>query len=414
VTNSLQIQQPLLTLRTWEFALYARDQWQVSRKLTLNYGVRWEHYPVPTQENKGINFYNPATDIVQECGVGGVSSNCGIKVSSLLFAPSFGVAYRATESLVVRAGFSLSPVQNNMSSDGLMGYPDEVNVSYSGANSYSAFGNISNGIPAIVPPALTNGATLAPAGTGNLFTDPPNFKRGYAESINVTIQKEFKGGWTVQSGYVGTHIVHQYTEYNLNYGQLGGGTASEPLYKYGITGSATIADPLGSDIYHSWQSTAAKRFSHGLSTRLAYTYSHDISMNTSILIPQYRNYDRYTSTLDRPDALVWAASYDLPFGKGQHSFSKVSWRRLPAAGGSAGSLHITREFRSVSRRRRLPATAPGTRKLQTRFCPACLLLEAAWAASLTSIRWLSRPLPLRRSEMRVSTRFGDRGAPILI
>ncbi len=125
-------------------------------------------------------------------------------------------------SFVLRAGFSLSPVQNNMSSDGLMGYPDEVNVSYSGANSYSAFGNISNGIPAIVPPALTNGATLVPAGTGNLFTDPPNFIRGYAESYqSVTLQKEFDGGWTLQTGYVGTHVVHQYTEYNSNYGQLG-------------------------------------------------------------------------------------------------------------------------------------------------------------------------------------------------
>ena len=51
----------------------------------------------------------------------------------------------------------------------------------------------------------------------------------------VTVQKELQGGWTIQTGYVGTHVVHQYTEYNLNYGQFGGGTASEPLYKYGIT-----------------------------------------------------------------------------------------------------------------------------------------------------------------------------------
>jgi TonB dependent receptor len=315
VTNSLQIQQPFLTLRTWELAFYARDQWQVSRKLTVNYGVRWEHYPVPTEATKGINFYNPVTNIVQECGVGGFPSDCGIKVSNRLFAPSVGLAYRVTSSFVVRAGFSLSPVQNNMASDGLMGYPDEVNVSYSGANSYSAFGNITNGIPAIVPPALTNGATLVPAGTGNLFTDPPVFKRGYAESFNATIQKEFTGGWVVQTGYVGTHVVHQYTEYNLNYGQLGGGTPSELLYPYGITGSVTISDPLGSDIFESSQTTLSKRFSHGLTTRLAYTYSHDIAMNTSILIPQYRNYDRYTSTLDRPNAVVLAATYELPFGK---------------------------------------------------------------------------------------------------
>jgi hypothetical protein len=314
-TNSLQIQQPYLTLRTWELAFYVRDQWQISRKFTVNYGVRWEHYPVPTEADKGINFYNPATDVVQQCGVGGFPTDCGIKVSNKLFAPSLGLAYRVREDFVIRAGFSISPVQNNMSSDGLMAYPDEVNVSYTGANSYSSPGNLSNGIPSIVAPSLTNGATVVPAGTGNLFTDPKVFKRGYAESYNVTAQKEFKGGWTVQAGYVGTHVVHEYTEYNLNYGQLGGGTASEPLYQYGITGSLTYADPLESDIYESLQATVAKRFAHGFATRLAYTYSHDISMNTSILIPQYRNYDRYTSTLDRPNALVWAANYELPFGK---------------------------------------------------------------------------------------------------
>lgn len=337
VTNSLQIQQPYLTLRSWEFALYVRDQWQVSRKFTVNYGVRWEHYPVPTQASKGISFYNPDTNIVQECGVGGFPSDCGIKVSNRLFAPSFGIAYRAMGSLVMRGGFSLSPVQNNMATYGLMGYPDEVNVSYSGANSYSAFGSISNGIPAIVPPALTKGATLVPAGTGNLFTDPPIFRRGYAESFNVTLQKQFQGGWILQTGWVGTHVVHQYTEYNLNYGQLGGGAASQPLYKYGITGPVSISDPLGSDIYHSWQTTLSKRFSHGLNTRVAYTYSHDISMNTSILIPEYRHYDRYTSTLDRTHALVWAATYELPFGKNKQLLREGIMARV-AGGWTLGGM----------------------------------------------------------------------------
>jgi hypothetical protein len=71
---------------------------------------------------------------------------------------------------------------------------------------------------------------------------------------------------------------------------------------------------LGSDIYHSLQTTVRKRFTHGFTTQLAYTYSHDISMNTSILIPQYRNYDRYTTSIDRTHSLVLSSTYELPFG----------------------------------------------------------------------------------------------------
>ena len=312
--NYTQALQPWLSLRTWEFALYAADSWQVNRKLTVNYGVRWERYPVPTQATKGINFYNPLTDISEECGVGGVSGNCGIKVSDKLFAPSFGIAWRAFQDFVVRAGFSLSPVQNNMASNGLKGYPDELGAIFTGTNSFTTAGNISGGVPVIANPVLTNGQIMVPKGIGNIFTDPPVYKRGYAESFNITLEKEFKGGWLVQSGWVGTHVVHVYTALNINYGQLGGGAASQPLFPYGITGTTSLVDPLDSDVYESIQNTVTKRIGHGLTTRVAYTYSHDITMNTNILIPQYRNYDRYTSALDRPEAFVWSTSYELPFG----------------------------------------------------------------------------------------------------
>jgi hypothetical protein len=313
-SNYDQVLQPNLTLRTWEFALYARDQWQVNRKLTVNYGLRWEHYPVPTQETKGISYYNALTDIVEECGTGGLPGNCGIKVSNKTFAPSIGIAYRAFEKFVIRAGVAISPLQNNMASNGLKGYPDETGAIFTGANSYTTAGNLSNGIPLIPTPVFTNGATLVPAGTGNIFTDPPVYKRGYAESFNFTLQKEFKGGWTAQTGYVGTHVVHVYTALNFNYGQLGGGAASQPLYQYGITGAASVVDPLGSDVYESLQSTLSKRFGNGFTARVVYTYSKDIGMNTSNLIPQYRSVDRYTTPLDRTNALIWSSSYELPFG----------------------------------------------------------------------------------------------------
>jgi hypothetical protein len=105
--------------------------------------------------------------------------------------------------------------------------------------------------------------------------------------------------------------------YNLNYGQIGGGTASEPQAKYGITGNVTFVDPIGSDVYQSLQVRLVKRFSNGFQSQIAYTYSHDIGYTPSILIPQYRYYNRYTTALDRPNAFVWSASYELPFGKGK-------------------------------------------------------------------------------------------------
>ena len=57
------------TLRTWQQALYVRDQWQISRKLTASVGVRWEHFPVPTRADRGIEMFNFTTNKIELCGV---------------------------------------------------------------------------------------------------------------------------------------------------------------------------------------------------------------------------------------------------------------------------------------------------------------------------------------------------------
>jgi hypothetical protein len=99
---------PWITLRTWQYSLYVRDQWQVSRKLTLSYGTRWEYYPVPSRADRGIELYDFATNQVLTCGVGGNSQNCGIAVSRRLFSPRISVAYRPMDTFVIRAGYALN------------------------------------------------------------------------------------------------------------------------------------------------------------------------------------------------------------------------------------------------------------------------------------------------------------------
>ncbi len=323
--NYTQVTQPYLTLRTWDFALYARDSWQLSKKITINYGLRWEYYPVPMAANRGINLYNPQTDVIQECGVGGISSTCGIQVSKRLFSPSLGIAYRAAKDFVIRAGFASNPLQDDMARAGMKSFPAEVGAIFTGANSYTDYNSISQGVPIVTVPSATNGTILVPAGTGSLFTDPAKYTRGTVLSWNFTVQKQFANDWTMQAGYVGSHAYHEYSGVNINYGLLGGGAASQTLNQFGITASTTEVMPWNSDIYHALQMQLKKQLSRGLTMQVAYTFSKDITFqpggpagagltSATILIPQYLNYDRYLSSLDRTNTFVWSATYELPFG----------------------------------------------------------------------------------------------------
>lgn len=328
--NWFQPVQPYITLREWNFAVYARDQWQASHKLTINYGIRWEYYPVPTQANRGIQYNNLLSDInnptMELCGVGGNPGDCGIKVSKTLFAPSLGIAYRATDNTVVRAGYALSPTQVEMGNSGTQAFPATVEAVYNGANSYlPASSTLATGFPVIPNPVPnSSGNVPIPYGAGNVNTLPKNFRRGYIQSYNLNVQRSFAGGFVAQAGYVGTHVVNQNGTVNFNYGQLGGGTASQPLSIYGITGAITAFEPANYDIYNAFQATLEKRFTNGLSMNVAYTWSKDMqggataalpSGGAGIEIPQYYYRNRSVTPVDRTHNFIVSSMYQLPLGR---------------------------------------------------------------------------------------------------
>ena len=327
--NYVQYVYPL-TLRTSEFAFYVRDQYQVNRKLTVNYGVRWEKYPVPRQENRGINYYDINTNTLTLCGVATNPPDCGIHVSNKLFAPSIGIAYRPFENFVIRAGYALSPQTDaSMGRQGMQAYPDEAQSTLNGPNSFVPAGTVAvTGAPVIPQPVIVNGKTPVPANTGNLFTNPLDYVRGYFQSYNFTIEKQFGGDLLAQVGYVGSHAVHVNANYNFNYGQLNGGSASQQLFKYGITGTANISLPVLSDKYSSLQAMLRKRFAGGLTFNLAFTYQHDTGIQTqNVSIPQYFGLNDTTTAIDRTFNLTIGGVYELPFGPGKR-FAKsgpVSW-----------------------------------------------------------------------------------------
>jgi hypothetical protein len=341
--NWLQVLQPYLTMKTWEFAAYVRDQWHVSPKLTVNYGVRWEFYPVPTRDavmnqpssvapgglgstGNGLYFLNMQNATVSVCGAGGIPTDCGINVSHKLFAPSIGIAYRPSEKFVIRTGYSLSPYQEQMGIVQMQSYPGEVELDEVAQNPYAYVGQLHTGLPQILPAPNQNSVFPILPNTGNItaLNSKKNFDRGYFQSYNFTVQRELPFNMFASLGYVGTHAVKLQNSVNLNYGQLGGGTASQPLaFVPDYSTSITSLLPTGADKYNSLQFLLNKRLSKGLIFQAAYTYSKDIAETYSscstttlcVLIPQYINRNYYTSTLDRTHHLILSGTYELPFGK---------------------------------------------------------------------------------------------------
>jgi hypothetical protein len=324
LNNGASPQRPE-TLRSWEFGLYVRDQWQVNRKLTVTAGLRWEHYPVPTRADRGIEFFNFNTLKEDICGVGGNPENCGISVSPLLFSPRFGIAYRVAEGLVIRTGFSLNWQQDNMYRSPIYDYPGVVSTSVVGANSYSAAGNISNGLPILPVPNTASGFVTVPAGT-SITTSPQNFRRGYIMDGNLTIEKSLGHGFLLNAGYVGNRAIRLFTSQAQNYGLPGGGTASQRLFSEFGTGSVSILLPMQHTHYDSLQATLKRRFSSGLSVFGSYTFSKaSTNFAGSIPIPAYFWHDHGLQGANQADHLSLAANYELPFGKGKAFLKNVGF-----------------------------------------------------------------------------------------
>ena len=67
--------------RNWSYSFYVRDRWQVSPKLTISYGTRWEYFPLPTRGDRGVERYDWNANRMLLGNVGSVPRNVGVKMS---------------------------------------------------------------------------------------------------------------------------------------------------------------------------------------------------------------------------------------------------------------------------------------------------------------------------------------------
>ena len=308
------------------YALYARDHFQLTRNLTITYGLRWEHYPFPDKDNTGINRFEPADGNVYTGGLTGVPRDTGASSGPGLFLPRVGFAYRIGEKLVVRGGYGQSadprPFIDFRNAFPIVNAWAMPAIVFNGAsNPFIPVTTLRQGlINSSVAPDLTQGIIRLPANSGTT-TYPAEQTRKYIQSWNLTVERELPWKLVGQIGYVGTRAVGQMGFININAAAPGTGNAGRALSRFGLTADINEILPYQTTTYDALQAELTRRWASSL-FGVAYTYSKAINFADNDANPRIQYYpealrNRGPAGYDRTNNVQAYAVWDLPFGKGQ-------------------------------------------------------------------------------------------------
>lgn len=328
LSNNVQksLQNILATTREWQFGFYAQDRWQVSRKLTVSMGLRYEYFPLMGRSNGfGIERLDPTTNTVYLGGRGNVPRANGFTVNKLMFAPRIGVAYRLDENTVIRTGYGInfSPLPWSRPLRGF--YPLTVNFAFVAPNDNTFSRTLAEGVPPVVGPDLSSGAVTLPPVADMRSPVGGQITRGYTQSWNFTIERKLPGQFITSVGYVGTQSVHLAGDRDINSGQvIGAGNLGRPYSAlFGRNISTLMWDGYLSSRYHALQ-TAIRRQAKNLTIQGAYTWSKAINaaddegwQGTSWNWEPVFKRNVAAAGYDRRHVFQMGWVYELPVGKGQ-------------------------------------------------------------------------------------------------
>ena len=321
------IQHIRATGREKQFAFYVTDRWQAADKLTINFGLRYENYPLMQRDNGvGIETYDAQNNTMTVGGFGGIPTANGLSVSNKLFSPRFGLAYRVDSDTVVRAGYGLnySPLPWSRPLRGQ--YPVTVTFDFQRPGAFQLFRTLDQGIPPVVGPDLSKQPIDVPL-TASLRSPYPNstIDRGYTQSWNFTVARRLPADIIAGIGYVGTASIGMFADRDINASGPGEGNAGRPYAS--ITGRAigiNMWDSYLNSNYHSLQAAVNRSFSKGLSLKGAYTWSKAIGMaddegwaGVSWNQADMFHRNRARAGFDREHMFQMGFVYELPIGEGK-------------------------------------------------------------------------------------------------
>jgi Carboxypeptidase regulatory-like domain/TonB-dependent Receptor Plug Domain len=347
-----------------QYSGFAQDDWKVTPRLTLNLGIRYDVFTPDVEKDNKIANFNENTLVFDYAGVNGVSRTAGIQTRYGNVGPRIGFAYdiNGKGATVVRGGFGISYFPDPFSASDELGQnpPFTISQTFSSPATYplaAAFANqcsatnntptcqpiLSNPFPqgpvALPYSSLTSTAAINAAHPALIGHSVQNLTPNM-QTYTLGFEHQTAGG-VVTIAYAGSHSVHLTYAYNPN--EVGliqpnapSATQTQRRLIQPINNISTYVqeDPINASNYNGLQMSYAKRYSHGLTALVSYTYSKSLDYGGSAASGGGSAGNPQTVTnlkagygasgFDQKHRLVSSVTYELPFGANKQ-FLNSGW-----------------------------------------------------------------------------------------
>ena len=353
----------LHTVYYWRntYAVFAQDDWQVNKRLTLNLGLRYELFmPVTEQHNQLATFdfatgtlimpkgqTTPLTPTIASFLPAQSTAPAGlINADRKDFAPRLGFAFQLTPNFVLRGGYGIfyggqenGPFSNpspgfnppfllQQAFNSPCGSPSLPNANpNSSGNCAIGSGNLTinnfwtQGFPA---------GSLADPNNPLLYSLDPHLKTPMMQQWHFGVEYQLPADTIFKVAYAGSHGSRLYAFYNGNQA-VPSPDPNAPLAPRrpfpAIDGTIDTFRSNTISNYNALQVNMEKRATHGLMFNASYTWSHSLDDASSASLGSLNNGDfrdqRFpsweygNSDFDVRHHAVVSFTYELPFGRGQ-------------------------------------------------------------------------------------------------
>lgn len=388
------------------YGFYVQDDFKVSRKLTVNLGLRYEVESATTERyNRAIRNFDSTTASPIEAQaraqyaaapipelpasqfrvLGGLTFT-GVngnprgywKTAKGNFMPRIGLAYQLNAKTILRAGYGIfvNPLGTIYTNTEPAGFSLATPIQASLDNGLTFIATTANPFPnGLVQPAGASGGLLTNIGQAvNAF--PNDRKNPYAQRWSLGFQRQLPGQFLLEATYVGNRGTRLNVLRNMNYtpaqylstsptrdqttinylaqnfaNPLRGTNAifganisrANLLRPFPQFGNVNIYEPIGYSWYHSLQMRVERRFANGFTTQFSYTYSKNMQA-TEMLNDQDPTPSEVISDLDRTNRATASGLWEIPFGKGRKYGN--TWN--PVVNGALGGWQLSAAWQHQS------------------------------------------------------------------